>query len=249
RPAPPYPTLLCIHGHGRGKDDVVGIAQTEEDRAHVRASNYDYAKQFVQRGYLCICPDVRCFGERAEPNGSGCSHAFQNALLIGRQLKGMQLWDILRAVDYALSRADVDGERLGCVGLSMGAELTMYASILDERIRCAVTSGFLRVFKPEAYSRRCCPCNHVAGLMKWFDWDDLACAVAPTPLLVETGRKDWVPFDMALEAHRKAERCYRLLGIAERLEADVHEGQHEFSGRKAFDWFDRWLKGRNCGAV
>lgn len=133
RGSPPYPALLCIHGHGRGKDDVVGIADSDDDRAHVRRLNYDYARQFAWRGYLCICPDIRCFGERADPDGSGCLHAFLNALFIGRQLKGLQLWDVLRAVDYAVSRPDVDAQRLGCLGLSMGGELTMYAAILDER--------------------------------------------------------------------------------------------------------------------
>lgn len=242
--APPYPTLLCLHGHGRGKDDVVGIAQNDEDRAHIDSFNYDYARQFVRRGYLCICPDIRCFGERAEPDGSGCGHAFLNALLIGRQLKGMQLWDVLRAVDYALSRDDVDSERLGCVGLSMGGELTMYAAVLDEHIRCAVCSGFIRVFRPEVHSRQHCPCSYVGGLMKWFDFDDIACAIAPTPLLFELGAEDTnTPLETALQAYRKVERCYELLGIPERLDADVFKGGHEFGGRKAFDWFDRWLKG------
>jgi len=247
---PPYPTLLCIHGHGRGKDDVVGMAQDDEGREHIRGYNYDYARQFARRGYLCVCPDMRAFGERAERDGSGCRHAFLNALIIGRQLKGMQLWDVFRAVDYALTREDADGERLGCVGLSMGGELTVYAALLDERVRCAVSSCFVRVFKPELYEREHCPCSCVAGLLKWFDLDDLACAVGPTPLLLEVGTQDTnTPVETALEACRKVERCYQALGVPERTDSDVFEGGHEFSGRKAFGWFDRWLKGRERAAV
>lgn len=79
-------------------------------------------------------------------------------------------------------------------------------------------------------------------LMKWFDFDDLACAIAPTPLLLEMGTRDTnTPIETARQSWQKVRRCYDLLGLSERADADIFDGEHEFSGRKAFDWFDRWL--------
>ena len=55
--------LLCLHGHGRGKDDVCGIAKDDVARQQfIRPLNYDYAHQFAQTGYVVLAPDSRCFG-------------------------------------------------------------------------------------------------------------------------------------------------------------------------------------------
>src|SRR5947209_1850657 len=68
----PGPAVLCLHGHGRGKADVVGDLGrgTSEERAANSAwidlLNYDFARRFAQRGFIVVAPDARGFGERAE---------------------------------------------------------------------------------------------------------------------------------------------------------------------------------------
>src|SRR5439155_1390573 len=59
-------------------------------------------------------------------------------LLIGENLTQYRIWDGMRAIDYLLTRPEVDSKRIGCTGQSGGGTLTLFISALDERVRCAV---------------------------------------------------------------------------------------------------------------
>jgi dipeptidyl aminopeptidase/acylaminoacyl peptidase len=50
-------------------------------------------------------------------------------------------WDLMDAVSYAHGRPDVDGERLGALGISMGAATTLLAAESDPRIRAIVADS------------------------------------------------------------------------------------------------------------
>ena len=151
---PPLPGLLCLHGHGNGKDDVVGIAPDPKRRDYIRALNYDYAVQFVRRGYVTITMDARGFGERRtgyEFEGrDGCNVVFLKCLLLGLNPLTLNVWDAMRCVDYLGTRPEVDSERIGCVGLSYGGTLTLYTAALDQRIKVATISCYLNTFKAYA---------------------------------------------------------------------------------------------------
>ena len=101
--------VLCLHGHGRGKDDVVGIAVTPRERQRrIRALRYDYGARLAERGYLVLAPDARGFGEFAAADGMTCEWAMTSALLLGRTLVGMRVWDATRAIDVLTGLPDVD---------------------------------------------------------------------------------------------------------------------------------------------
>ena len=61
-------------------------------------------------------------------------------LLLGENLSAYRIWDGMRAIDYLLTRPEVDGQRIGCAGHSGGGTLTLFISALDERVRCAVVN-------------------------------------------------------------------------------------------------------------
>ena len=134
----PGPTLLCLHGHGPGKDPVVGITTPQAGLSQeamedlIRRNNYDYARQFAERGYLTFTFDFRCFGERAHtsPDLYGrdpCNIHFIRGALLGMNLLSLDIADTFRAVDYLLTRPEVDHSRIGCVGLSFGGTMTLWA--------------------------------------------------------------------------------------------------------------------------
>jgi fermentation-respiration switch protein FrsA (DUF1100 family) len=80
------------------------------------------------------------------------------------------------------------------------------------------------------------------GLLKYGDISDVATLIAPRPLLVEIGKEDTCFLvDDALKAYRRIEKAYEVIGEKEKVDVDLFPGPHEFSGRKAFDWFARWL--------
>ena len=75
-----------------------------------------------------------------------------------------------------------------------------------------------------------------------YDIPDIACLIAPRPLVAEMGTQDTCfVIDDALAAYAEVERLYEAIGEGERLTNDVFDGGHQFSGAVAYDWFDRWL--------
>ena len=232
--------LLCLHGHGRGKDDVVGIVSDEVERQqHIRPLNYDYARQFAERGYVVLAPDAMCFGERGDIS---CGLAFTSGLLLGEVLVGLRVWDAMRAMDYLESRPEVDAERIGCVGLSWGGTHTIYTSALDDRIKTAVVSGYFSSFKDILIDRACCSCQYVPNILKYAELADIVSLIAPRPLLIENGTRDPLyTLEVVQKEYPRVQKAYHLLGVSDRVDSDLFDGSHRFSGKKAFDWFERWL--------
>ena len=171
-PSERRPAILAAHGHGGGKDDVCGIGHGEAERVNrIAALNYDYARQFALRGYVVIAPDWRAFGERraggSAPNRDVCDLLQDKALLFGDNLLTLNVWDARCAVSYLQSRPEVDPDRIGCAGLSYGGTMTLFATVLDERIKCAVISGYLNRFESFALNRgNFCGAQLPIGLLK-----------------------------------------------------------------------------------
>ncbi|MDP6124953.1 MAG: prolyl oligopeptidase family serine peptidase [Candidatus Latescibacteria bacterium] len=69
-----------------------------------------------------------CFGERNTTfeKLQGCNVATVNALALGTTMIGIRVYDVMRAVDYLKSRKEVDGSRIGCMGISGGGTATLY---------------------------------------------------------------------------------------------------------------------------
>ena len=254
------PALLCAHGHGRGKDDPAGVidpALPEEERQHQATAaahhNYDYARQFVRRGYICLVPDWRGFGERKAPadwSRSGrdpCNVLAMAYGYFGFQLLALDLWDAMRGVDYLQSRPEGEAERIGAVGLSFGGTMTTYLTALDDRIRAADIVCYLSTVRHDALTMRgranFCGNQFMRDLLTFGDIATVASLIAPRPLLAEIGeRDDCFVVEDALRCYRAVEQVYQAAGAADRLSRDVFPGPHAFSGRLAFDFFERWLR-------
>jgi len=234
--------VLCLHGHGRGKADVVGLAGGDVERqVRIRSHNYDYAHQLARRGYVVLAPDARAFGERA-PGGETCTWMMTAALLLGKTLVGMRVWDAMRAIDYIRTRPEVDPARLACVGLSWGGTHTMYTTALDPRIRVAVVSGYFSTFKDTLIERGCCPCQYVPSILGVADLPDVVGLIAPRPLLIENGAEDPLYTREVVEtSFQKLRHIYEVAGAADRVALDMFEGGHRWNGALAYDWLDRWL--------
>ena len=242
------PAVLAAHGHGGGKDDVCGIGHGESERVDRIASlNYDYARQFALRGYVVIAPDWRAFGERraggATPSKDVCDLLEDKALLFGQNLLTLNVWDARCAISYLQSRPDVDPERIGCAGLSYGGTMTLFTTVTDQRVKCAVVSGYLNRFDSFALGKgHFCGAQLPIGLLEYGEMEDVACLIAPRPLLIESATGDSVfPIEASRRASEAVRRAYAAAGVPERFDVDEFDGAHEWSGRKAYDWMARWL--------
>ena len=246
----PGPAILCLHGHGPGKDPVVGITEPrtgytrEAMESCIQQHNYDYARQFVERGYVTFTFDFRCFGERAHTSfdlfgRDPCNVHFIRGSLLGINLLSMAIADTFRAVDYMLTRPEIDHARIGCLGLSFGGTMTMWAAALDKRIRAACISCYLSEFEAFAVQNgNFCGSQFIPALRRYFEVSDIASLIAPRPLLIENGiYDDGFPIEASRRAYERLQEAYAAWGVPDHLAQDLFEGGHQFSGARAFDFF------------
>lgn len=245
----PAPAVICLHGHGYGKDDLVGLWEDGSERAEPDGYQKDFAVEVVRRGLVAVVPEQVGFGERREagdiragPSQNSCRRAAFYALMVGTTLAGLRVWDARRTLDYLETRAEVAGGRVGCMGISGGGMTALFAAALDERLRVVVVSGYLNTFVDSILALWHCECNYVPGLLRYAEMADLACLVAPRPLLVESGTRDDIfPLASADAAYAQVGRAYALLNASDRLARDRFAGRHQISGVKAYAWLERWL--------
>ncbi|OGF48646.1 MAG: hypothetical protein A2044_05405 [Candidatus Firestonebacteria bacterium GWA2_43_8] len=237
--------MVCLHGHNIGRDcgkrGPAGVYLNEYEKKQIRTDNYDYAKQFAEKGYVTITPDVLGFGERYEGGrfygGDACSVINLALNLTGENLFGQSVSDYIGAVDYISKRHEVDPKKIGCVGLSFGGTSTYLLSAIDERIKVAIVSCAVTSFREYLQVYGGCGSQTIPGVLKYGDISDICGLIAPRPLLVESGRSDsCFSILFAEEAYAKLKKIYAGLGAAELVDADFFEGGHKFSGAKAFAW-------------
>ena len=178
------------------------------------------------------------------------SLAGQLLILLGEDLTHYRVWDGMRAVDYLLTRPEVDRNKIGCAGHSGGGTLTKFITAMDTRIQCAVINEggtanqwptHVPMFRPLGTGDTE---QHMfpAGIYG-IDNIDLHVAIAPRPLLVTiehySGR-----FNEAVETIRAR---YKELGAAEKFATVPADDPHAwtFKLRNAnSDWFSRWFYNR-----
>jgi len=246
-----FPAILCCHGHGTfGKDTVAGVHNGKPDVIqNIKLHNYNYGEQMAERGFVTICPDWRSFGERVGYNNElfngrdKCNIHFIQHLILGRTLLGANIFDGMRAIDFLLTRDEVNVDKIGCMGLSFGGTMTTYMTLLDERIKAGDIICYASTTLHYAINRpNFCGSQLVPYLYKYADVGDVISAICPKPLLIESGANDtcfWI--HSALKAHKKVKKAYESAKVSDNLWIEVFPGEHAFSGRKAFDFFNKFL--------
>ncbi|MFO0867797.1 MAG: alpha/beta hydrolase family protein [Pirellulales bacterium] len=188
---------------------------------------------------------VREFHARASQNEQFAARALLTA---GLTWPGLMLWDDMRSVDYLLTRPEVDPQRIGCVGLSVGGLRSMYLAALDERIRAAVVCGWMASFPAQLQSHLRNSIGFtklIPGLTRWLDYPDVAALAIPSPLLVINGRRDALFEPAGVQASfDKLTACYRKAGHPDRFRGTWYDTPHEFNVEmqtEAWKWLDHWL--------
>lgn len=254
--APPTP-VIAAHGHlSGGKISPAGVTEYPGVTEAIAKYNYDYGVKSVQKGYLVFCPDARGMGERREslyenPESlfdRSCDQLTNMAIPLGITVIGMWSWDLMRLLDYIQTRPECQGQRIGCIGLSGGGLQTLYLAALDERVACAVVSGYFYGVRDSLLSLCCCDCNYVPHLWEYIDMGDLAALIAPRPLLIESGTQDELNGSRGIintiEQVEIAMQAYVMLEAPDHLYHDIFEGEHRWNGTLAYPWLDRWLRSK-----
>jgi dienelactone hydrolase len=245
----PRPAVICCHGHGTGMNGLVGLTEDGQPRRVGGGYQHDFAIQAVRAGFVTLAYDQCGFGRRrdfafnrAQRLTNSCEQPSKNTLHWGLTMTGIRVWDALWMVDLLQERPEVDRRRIAMVGISGGGLVTQFAAALDSRILAAGVSGYCNRFADCILSIRHCIDNYVPGLGLLADSDDIACLIAPRPLLIQAGTRDPLfPIAATRAAVGKLKRCYALLGASRSLETDFFAGGHQFRGRSFWAFFHRHL--------
>ena len=216
------------------------------------------AANLASKGFVVLAYDPVGQGERQQAydrrwrtslgGGSTDQHILAGAqsLLAGESFARYRIWDAKRALDYLLSRPEVEMDKIGCTGCSGGGTLTTYISALDPRIKVAAPACYMNTFRylftgPTGDSEQSIPGFLAAGL----DIADYIELFAPKPWLIVSTAGDFFPIDGARSAYQEASDWYSLYGAKDKIAWTIGHGGHgtPLEDREAiYGWMIRWLK-------
>ncbi len=240
----PAPGLIYLHWHGGtypvGKEELLTGQKVLPAYAPVAA----------EKGIVTLAIDSWCFGERQHnPNGrDGEWDAFKKMIWYGQVLFGMMIFDEYRAVDYLVSRPEVDPNRIGAFGLSMGSTKAWWLAALDPRIKlcldlCCMTD-FEELIKTDNLKGHGIY-YYVPSLLKHFQTHQINELIVPRPHLSLNGRKDLLTPPAGVERIRDyLMPLYQKYGNPEDCLIKLFDCGHEETPemrKLVLDWMDKHL--------
>jgi len=131
-------------------------------------------------------------------------------------------------VDYLVSMPEVEKSRIGCAGLSLGGEMTMWLGAMDTRVAATISCGFLTTM--DHMEQNHCMCWKFDGLRELVDYADIFSLIAPRALQCQNGIKEpesqfYVP--LARKAMEEVRTIYVDMNRPENVVLNVHPGEHE----------------------
>ena len=235
------PVVLYNHAHGGnyalGKDELLNGRGSLQEPA--------YAKALTGRGYAALAIDHWAFGER---QGRTETTIFKEMLWTGQVMWGMMIYDSLRVVDYLITREDVDPNRIGTLGLSMGSTMAWWLAALDPRIKVCVDICCLTDF--DALRQRQALDEHsvyyyVPSLLKHFTTAEINGLIAPRPHLSLAGDEDVLtPLEGLERIDAELKEVYARFGASDAWRLCRYPVGHReiHSMRKeALTFLEKWL--------
>ncbi len=249
----PRPAICCWHGHGAfGKEPVMGNDSSPELRGTIAQHNYNYGHKMAKAGFITFAIDWIGCGERndnrkpqhrAHPGRDWCNLYYLHATMLGMTNISINVAHGMAATDFAASLPFVDENRLGVMGLSGGGTMTLWTALCDSRFKAAEIMCYSDLWAHFGYrDLNYCGMQVAPGLFKLVDLPDLQGLLAPLPLLVDVGVYDsCFKVDTAMACYRQVENIYRVAEAGDRLELDLHPGEHGWGGNRSVAFFEKHL--------
>ncbi len=213
--------------------------------------NRNYAAELARRGYVVLAPDYPSFGDYADYDFDGDAHE-------SGTMKGIV--NHIRCVDYLQSRADVDPDRIGVIGHSLGGHNAMFAGVFDERLKVIVSScgwtpfhdyyrGDITGWTSDRYMPKLREEFGLEADRCPFDFYEVVAALAPRAFFSSSPLRDG-NFEVVgvMKTIPRAARIYELLGVPDRLQVRYPNDGHDFPPRvrrQAYRFVDRVLGHRS----
>jgi acetyl esterase/lipase len=231
------PAMLCLHGSSGSRGRTAGLG----------ADYPRYTLELAERGYVTIAPDYTLLGEnQTDPAKVGFASG---------TMKG--IWDHMRAVDLLVSMPEVDSQRIGVVGVSLGGHNSLFVGVFDRRLKVVVTSsgfdsfadymgGKLAGWCQTLYMPRIETVYGKDPRRVPFDFPEVLGAIAPRSLYIHAPMSD---SNFRLESVKRcvaaASQVYGLLGAADQIVAVYPPGGHGYpkdARERSYQFINRVLK-------
>ena len=221
----------------------------------------ELCERIAQRGYVVISWDPVGQGERSQfwdakakksrYNLICAEHAVMGnlAYLAGANLARWEVWDGMRAVDYLLTRADVDSHRISITGTSGGGFQAALLGALDERIRvvipsCYITSLPMRVANRFFVDPDSDPEQDLYGFIsKGVDHAGLLLMMYPRPVMIAAVSLDFFPIQGTYKSYSEVKTFYERFGYGDRIGISESYSTHQYSLKnqeRALEFLDRF---------
>jgi len=214
-----------------------------------------FAQGLARLGYVVLLYDPIGQGERFQYTdaqlksriGPGVPEHLlcgNQQFLVGEFFGAWRAWDGIRALDYLLTRSEVDPNHVGVTGNSGGGTMTTWLCGVENRWTMAAPSCFVTTFRRNmenelpADTEQCPPRALALGL----DHSDFLAALAPKPVIVLGQEKDFFDCRGTIEAYQQLKRLYGLLGAEENVALFIGPNPHGYTreSREAmYRWFNR----------
>lgn len=235
------PAMLCLHQTTKiGKDEPAGLGGLP---------SLHYAHELASRGYICLVPDYPSFGEYEY------DFTKHRAARASGSMKA--IWNNLRAVDLLETLPQVNKDRIGVIGHSLGGHNALFTAVFDDRLKVVVTScgftpfhdyyaGKVAGWTSDRYMPRIRDVYENSADKIPFDFYEVIAAIAPRGVFSNSPLKD-SNFDIGgvRKAMAKAGQVYSLLKAEKNLTLVTPDAPHDFpeaERQAAYAWLDSLLK-------
>jgi hypothetical protein len=165
------------------------------------------------------------------------SYVTNQCFLSGASTARYYVWDVIRALDYLLTRSEVDTQKIGVTGLSGGGTQTAYLSAFDNRVKAAASAGYI--------------CNlrsvlgmigaqdgeqiFIGGISHGLDHADLVEVCAPKPYLIVATTRDFFSIEGTRKTYAEAHKAYRAFGKPENLKMVEDDYRHGYTKKNRIE--------------
>jgi dienelactone hydrolase len=238
----PLPAILYVCGHSKVEKDGVIFG--------CKAHYQHHAAWYAANGYVCLVVDTLQLGELP-----GLHHGTHHLGMWWWQSRGytpagVEAWNGIRAIDYLVSRPEVDASKIGVTGRSGGGATSWWVGALDDRVSVVVPVAGITDLKNHVVDGKVeghCDCMFPVNTFRW-DFPLVAALIAPKALLVENTDHDPIfPEDGVRRVFEQLETVYRWQNASDRLALVIGQGGHVDTPEirhPSFAFMDRWLRGR-----
>lgn len=234
-----YPTILYQVGH---------YNQHRRDGNKAAPDCLQQGAWFAMHGYAALMMDTIELSEIAGLHRGLLGEKRWWWHSLGYTPAGVETWNAIRALDYLVTRPEVDATRLGATGISGGGIGTFWIAAVDDRIKVAVPVsgiGDATFYAGEDGISRHCDCFFLYNRARW-NWTNIAALISPRPLLFVNSNNDvYFPMPGNERISARLERLYALFGASDQMDTIISVGGHGYRTdirRAAYEFFNRHFK-------